>query len=179
MELVAIEVEEKLQLAQKGRNWWLSFTDQYNIIGQDFVVLIPSHENKEIYAALQYITQLYETKKVQRLYLITQQKIIEKLYPLFTVEVEKCLVVSPEEMDQILSLYALYPYTDRLAVASLTLPKGRTFQNLIGKRDMTIDEIMSIGIYQNKTFVNVEKVKYEGKDEDVQVFFASVGDDIS
>ena len=58
-------------------------------------------------------------------------------------------------------LYSLFEFDSRFIVASLTLPQGRNVKNLIGKNNITIEDIIAIGIYHLEDYKKETSPKYE------------------
>jgi hypothetical protein len=51
-----------------------------------------------------------------------------------------------KEMDDLLSFYELYAFTEQLSVVSLTRPHGRKLDNMLGVHEVTKEELVCICI---------------------------------
>jgi hypothetical protein len=110
-----------------ARNFWLSNA----LDGYKAVLLLPdpdSHLNALFISAL--------SEKTKNFAVIS------------TIDIDtrggKLIKTTPEMIDSIISLYSLYRFTDRLIIASSSLPLGEKLQNLLQSGIITMREYAEI-----------------------------------
>lgn len=159
-----------LKKAFMGRQLWIKLVKRYNIISDDYIVLMPSLNRDYNYYSLLYMNQFLQNKKYNKVIILTFDNRVIKSYKLFSDKITLALNVSQKNLDLILKYYCLYKFTDKLIIISLDKPKGRNDYNLVGKNGITTEELISIGVYGNKKFIHKSSPKYDGKDKDILSF---------
>ncbi|GAA4719272.1 hypothetical protein [Brevibacillus fulvus] len=167
------EVQNRLSEAYEGRRLWIALTEKLKFGNRDYVIVMPSLDAKLNYVSLLYLDQFAANKKAEKIYLVTLDEKVKKAYPLFTNRLEGCIDLSEDELNSLIKFYSLYMFTDKLVIMSFARPQGRTGENLIGKKGITLEELVSLGLYQNEEFVKEERKFYSGTDPDVAAFFQS------
>jgi hypothetical protein len=64
------------------------------------------------------------------------------------IKAGKLIKTTPEMIDEIISLYSLYRFTDKLIIASFSLPYGQKLQNLYYNGFITIDDYADIMVHR-------------------------------
>ncbi|WP_019153829.1 hypothetical protein [Robertmurraya massiliosenegalensis] len=169
MELKTV-LQEKLNFAYEGRNLWIELMKNVNFGVNDYVILMPSDDKEVNYYTLLYLNQFAEVKNVEKIYLVTFDKNIMKSYSLFINKPTQCINLSRENIEKLMNFYNLYMFTDKLIIASLDELKGRTAKNLVDKKGITLEEIISIGILQNRKFIKEDPITYTGNDKFTDLF---------
>lgn len=164
----------QLEKSSQGKKVWMNIIDQFQLQKQDYVIVFPSLDSKMNYLCLLYAGQFVESKQPNKVYIITSNRTIEKAYHYFATNLAGCHVISPSEMDELLHFYKLYLFTDRLIIAAFDELPGRTLKNLAGINDISLEELISVGIYQLRKFRREDTVTYSGKDADVIQFFECI-----
>lgn len=166
-----LQLQKHLEKAMFGRALWLSLTKRLELQSQDYVLIFPSNHVKVNYYGLLYIDQFVESKKPMRTFILTDNQLVGQAYSHVTDKIAECELVSSEEMTAILNFYTLYLFSDRVIVVDIDQLSARSIGNIIGTRNITIEEIISVGIYQIRKFHPEEDIIYSGSNEQLKYFF--------
>ena len=74
-------------------------------------------------------------------------------------------------MNNLISYYEFYNFSDDFFCIAIEKPEGRRGNNIIGKKSLSKEQFVKIGIY--KLFIkenNLHSVSYDGNDADVKSF---------
>lgn len=165
-------LDENIKRASIGRSLWISFIEKYQPEDKDFILLMPSANREYNYYSLLYIKQFIQYKKANKIYVLTFDECVKKSCYLFSDQLE-IVDFSREDARNLMKFYSLYMFTDKLIIASLDEPEGRSGKQLIGKKDITIDEIFAIGIFGLRKFHKEKPPVYTGNDSDILSFIGS------
>lgn len=160
--------------AAKG---WLVF---HNVVhkfqrrGTEYVVLFPESHNKCSYYTLLYLDKYLEKHYANRVIVLTVDDIIAKAAPLFSKRIRKIVKISMNNSRQLLQYYQLCPFDQRFLIASLSLPEGRDGLELVGKHDITLEELIVIGLLGFSEFRKLPYITYAGEDQEIADFFSCV-----
>lgn len=128
-------------MAYKGREDWIRLISEYNIGDRDYVVLFPKIDREINDIAVKYVERLTENGNVL---LLTHDDVLLNMNEIKGLNTK---FYSREDAENLMKFYALYQFTDRLIIVSLDEPEGRTGRNLAGKKGITLEEIIALGIF--------------------------------
>lgn len=135
-------LEESIAKARRGRESWIKLTG--SLTGDFAVVLFPSGDREINDISLKYAKKLAEQK--EKVVLLTFDEVLLAQKDSFPPDIE-ILRYEREEAEELMKFYALYQFTDKLFIASLTEPEGRTGKGLIGRNGITLEELIALGIF--------------------------------
>lgn len=171
MDEIKVLINNKLNNAFSGREDYLEIKKKYKIGNEDFIILMPSEDMEVNLYVLLYLSQFKERHSDSKIFILTDQRMVLKLHQVTeSNHLSEIIEIPNNQMQNLIDLYTLYQFTDKLIIASLDLPKGRTIKNLVGKKNITKEEIVSIAILRNREFVKAE-FKYDGNDMELLRFY--------
>lgn len=173
---LAEELEKNIKIADKGRKTWIGLCEEFNIDEECKVLIFSEEDNLLNYKALSILKQFTKEKDIKNILIISNQEIIKKVGGLFFDGNIKFIFMDISYIDSIIKLYELYMFTDKLIIVSLDKPEGREASNIIEKELMSLEEVVSIGIFSVKEYENKIEPKYAGNDVDVIEFLNVKGD---
>ena len=162
--------------AFKGFGLWHRIVHSYNRKSNEFVIVLPPiKEDREcVYYTLLHLDEFLNRVYANTAILISSDAIIKEIIPYFSKRVRAIVLLKENNIDKIISYYSLCPFDDRLVVSSLTRPEWRDGIELIGKNDISKEELVVIGLLRlNKLKKKQEKI-YNGNNEEIKAFFNSV-----
>lgn len=166
---------KNLKLANKGRLLWRKYNKKYGINQNGYYLLLMPTSNREYnYHAMLYIEKCAEPLK--KVIILTADKTVKKSAFLFEKKNEIIIEnVTREESNWLIRYYALKPFYHRFWLITLDEPSERKCSHLIGKKGITAEELIAIGImnYDYKKFDRGKRPRkplYEGKDKDILSF---------
>ena len=135
------DVLHRIEAAEKGRRLWIDLVERHKIKDQDQVVLFPSSYNQWAYYGALYLDDFLRARNsVRAIILCYDEKIKEWIQ-----ERSKKLEIVPfsrEDAEKLMALYSLYLFADNLTIISPNEPMGRNGNDLIGVRDVTVEEVV-------------------------------------
>lgn len=139
-------LEEKIQKAETGREYWLSLKENYQLSENDYVILFPEIKTKCNYYVLKHLDRFAEEKKCSRfLFLSPDKYIIQQAEGIVSTPYEM-IICDEINMEGLVCYYMLQMFTNHLLIASLEKPDGRNGKNIIGINGITEEEVAAIGI---------------------------------
>ena len=167
---VKIRLYKNLIKAYVG--WWHWFwICRTKGFGNTAVVLIPGEDKEISYLSLLYLDQMLDSRKHDNAIILTHDSVVIKAAPLFSERILKAKYFSRKKTEALMQFYCLYEFNKKFICASIDEPTGRNGQQLIGKRNVTKEEIMVIGVYRVYPYIRPNKPIYIGEDEEIHNFF--------
>ena len=164
------EIDRTFDMAEKGRNIWISFTENMKIKDNEYILIIPPSKKEFLYFSLLYLKGFCE-KKERIVHIITSKEFIKKCINFLGIKFASINIMNDDDLKMIISLYDLYMFTDKLIVLSTKALTSLTAYNLVENGIVDIEEFISVGIFGNKEFAKVPLVTYEGVDLELIEFF--------
>ena len=158
--IIRQQLRQKLIKSFKGWLYWHRLVKSHNLENSK-VILFPSDNKDEIYFSLLYLNQFIEKSGSKSALILSINDIDKSIIELFTDKIIDVIKISDYQLENIIQLYSLFEFDSRFIVASLTLPQGRNVKNLIGKNNITIEDIIAIGIYHLEDYKKETSPKYE------------------
>ena len=173
-----IDFCRSLIVANKGRYIWRKYNKIYNIQNRgDYFVLL-SDVDAYNYIFFSYIEKCFEARK--RVIILTTDKKIEKVATLFEKRNELIVCpISKNEADELISYYSFSMFYFRFFFISLDEPEERKCSHLIGKKGITAEELIAVGVMgldgekYIKSRHKLQKIDYKGNDSDIIKFLNS------
>ena len=167
-------LENEFILAGEGKHCWETVDGEYNA---DLYILFPHEKDSYNYYALLHMDRYITSKKSEKTVVLYSDTVIEKALPLFVSSTVGCRRLSPHEIDALLKYYALYEFTSRLTIISLTRPYDTCGENLIGVKGVTKEDLLCFDIYRFNETPHTDVPGYDGDDIDL-IEFMNMGDSI-
>ncbi|RRJ62287.1 hypothetical protein EHV15_04485 [Paenibacillus oralis] len=165
------QLDIQFSMAEKGRRLWLGLVEDNQLDLQDYVVLFPSDQPNINYYGLLYLNQFINNKRANKTVIVTSDGTVQKAYDYFTDKVTHCYLFNNDDIDSLLNFYRLYMFTNKLIIVSLDNFSGRTLGNLLNIRGITLEEIISLGIYQLREFKQEQPISFLGSNQALKDFF--------
>lgn len=164
-----LDKEELTQLVEAGYQKWLGLYEQESISPAHHICLLPHYDQLFSYYSVIYLNE-FINKSNEPVIVITDNSITKQalLYLNPTINIIR---MSNEEIINLLQVYYLYQFRDRLNIFSPVIPESRTSYNLVKHGFLSTEEYISIGILKNKNFIRAAQPEYTGTDIVLQQFF--------
>ena len=162
-------LEGHIQLAEKGKKVWQEIDVAFDA---DLYVLLPHVADVYNYYALLHIEQYLEAKGAKKVVLLFSEEVIAKALPLFCQREVLTHELSSADIDALLKYYALFEFTSRLTIVSLTRPYDTCAENLLGVHGVTKEDLLCYDIFHFTETPWKNAPAYDGKDKDIIDFLA-------
>lgn len=140
-------LEQSINEAWEGRKLWLDLAERYKLGDGDYVVLMPSDDRDCNYYSLLYLDEFLNRIRGKRAYILTWDDCVKRNAAHFSDRIGEVIDFPRRSAELLMRFYSLYSFTDKLIIASLDEPDGRSGRKLIGRKGLTVEEIVAIGIY--------------------------------
>lgn len=140
------ELEQKIDMAEKGRTEWLKLAAEHEIDRDTYVILFPEEETKCNAYVLKYLPDFATARKAKKLLLLSHDKTIANADIKCADTICESVVWSRKQAEELMAYYTMQFFTNNLIIASLDEPKGRKGRNIIGVNGVTEEETVAVGI---------------------------------
>lgn len=131
-------MNQPLENAKKTRAFWSNLESTEAHFQDSLVLLLCEEEEKTLHdLALHHLSSLREQRKKTHILILTHDPNIESPDKNSTV-----IVISAEQVENILCLYELYQFTDKLCFVSLTKPYGNKLKQLQQAKNCSLEDIL-------------------------------------
>lgn len=140
-------LEDRITIAKRGRELWLKIVEQYDIKSSNYVVILPSTEALYNEPAITELPRFLRKRGIKKAFVLTSDdKVLAKQISADDVEI---ILVQKDmfELKSLVQFYNLYEYAPNVIIASLEEPSGRMGKQLIGKKNLTSDEVFAGIVY--------------------------------
>lgn len=150
-------IADRLAAALRGRNWWMRLKREFDVDDGVYVVLLPEEDMELNEQALLHIDDLAAHRRARGIVVVSDQKWVLENAPTCCDKVLSVVKASEREIDDVLSLFELYGFTERLLIVSLTRPFGSKLYNVAGIHGVTKEELVCYSIFRIRDWVNTEE----------------------
>ena len=132
------------------------------------IVVFPEDDCKLNYYGLLYLDERLVRGLKKDAIIVTSNPGVMKAVGLFTNKVKEIIMISDEEMRDLLCLYGVIDTPSPFIVVSMNSPEGRHADRMLGVKDISMEQIVAIGVYFIIPFRPILRVfNYDGDDMDV------------
>ncbi len=132
------------------------------------VVIFPEDDSRLNYYGLLYLDERLVRGLKKDAIIVTSNSGVEKAAGLFTKKIRSIILVSKEEVEDLLSLYGVIDTPAPFIVVSLDSPEGRHADRMLGVKGLTVEQLVAIGVYFIIPFRPIlRRFAYDGDDPEV------------
>ena len=149
-------MDKELKEAISGRHLWLRLSHKYQV---DRYIFMPHETSDYNDYAIDYIeAYLYKEGLHSAIFVSSNQAVLDRLSAYNgTYEVSATYMAHGQIMDM-MRFYALYPFSDKVVIISLTIPYDTCSENLLGVKGVTRRELFCYDIYRFDDVPNLPEV---------------------
>jgi len=111
------------------------------------IALFPDSDGKVNYYGLLYLDEHLVRNLTKEVLIVTSCPGVMKVADLFTPKIRDIVIISDEEMESLIAYLKLTEDESKFVIVSFTQPTTRLAKNLVGVKDLTVEQIVAIGIY--------------------------------
>jgi hypothetical protein len=149
-------IAKRFSAALKGRQMWLKLKRKYDIDNGAYVLLMPEDDCELNGQALLHIKDLLAHRKARGVIILTNKEWVIKKAKDYSDGIIAVKNISEKDIDNLLSFYELYDFSERLLVVSLTKPFGRKLFGVKGVNGVTVEDLVCICIFLIRDWVSSE-----------------------
>ena len=174
LEMLKKQKRELFFQALKGWSVWRRILNKYNLRQQGnkniAVILMPENDPENSYFALLYIDRMLSMANYSKALILTRTEIDTKAAPFLCTNIHAVEMISYDDAEALLQLFAAFVFDKRFIVASLTDVKCRNGKDLLGVCGITAEEMVAIGVYRITPYVRKRRPVYSGDDPEIKAF---------
>ena len=140
-------IAKRLAAAFAGRSMWLRLKRKYDVDNGVYVLLMPEDDRELNEQALSHIDDLAAYRKARGVLILTDKEWIADSAGAYSDKILAVEMISEKEIDNLLSIYELYAFTERLLIVSLTRPYGRKLFITSGALGVTKEDLVCLCIF--------------------------------
>ena len=141
-------LEKRLELAKQGMMEWGNILRMTRLAADDHVILFPSDRFEYNHFGLKYLDTFLERVGGNKAVLLTFDPYVQNNATAFSDKIKSLIYFERDRVEKLLALYTLYEFDERFIVISLDEPYVRNAEGLIGKKGITTEELIAVGIYK-------------------------------
>ena len=150
-----------------GRDIYIDILRRMDIKSTSLMIF-PENDPALNYYGLLYLDEYLLRRLKAGAYILSSDPSVAKAYQLFSRNVKGCELVSERDITDIISFYQLIDFEMDVSIVSLDLPPGRKASNLLGAKDLSLEQLVAIGIYFIIPFEKlISNIEYDGNDSDI------------
>jgi hypothetical protein len=149
-------IAKRLGAAMAGRSMWLRLKRIYDVDNGVYVLLMPEDDHELNEQALLHINDLVAYRKARGVIILTDKRRIIETARTYSDKILAVETVSEKEIDNLLSFFELYAFTERLLIVSLTRPYGSKLFNMAGIQGVTKEDLVCLCIYVIRDWKSAE-----------------------
>ena len=151
-------LNERFKSARKGKRL---FSKIYKLFpsskGEKTAYLIFCEHDEEInHFALLYLDEFLLRNDFQRAIIIASKPSLKEKVPTYSEKNTETVIISENDMEYLVSYYALMHFSENVRLVSLDKPEGRRGSYLLGKKGLTKEKLIAIGVYNLIPFKSIE-----------------------
>ena len=154
--------------AFKGRRLWNRLEKKHIA---DLYILMPKADEEYNFYAMLHLDKYIESKKSKKTIILTHDEGVKKTLNLFKQDKEvEVLSFSRQNALDLIKYYALYEFSTKLTIISLTEPYDTCGENLLGVKGVTKEDLLCFDIYRFDEVPKTVSPIYDGNDKDIIKF---------
>ncbi len=139
-------MRKELGEAIKGRRLWLRLSHNYQV---DRYILMPHKTSSYNDYAIDYIdAYLHKEGLHSAVFVSSNQAVLDRLSAYDGVYEVSAIYMAHSQIMDMMRFYALYPFSDKVVIISLTIPYDTCGENLLGVEGVTRRELFCYDIYR-------------------------------
>ena len=134
------------------------------------VILIADEDPEIAFFALAHLDRLLKVRGFENAILLSIDAVVLKSAGYFSKKILAVRKIEKKQADDLLQLACLYKFDERFICASIDLPTGRNGSRLVGKKNISKEEVFAVGVYGLYPFEQAHAPVYNGEDPDILAF---------
>jgi hypothetical protein len=149
-------IAKRLNAALAGRTMWLGLKRKYDIDNGLFVLLMPEDDRELNEQALRHIGDLLIYRRAAGVVILSDKTWIIENAMMYSDKILAINKISAKDIDNLLSFFELYAFTERLLIVSLTKPYGSKLYNAVGVQGVTKEDLVCLSIFLIRNWTGSE-----------------------
>lgn len=149
-------ITKRIEAALSGRSFWLRLKREHDVDNGAYVLLMPEDDRELNELALRHINDLVAYRRARGVVILTNQPWVMQNAKAYSDKILAVNMASEKELDNLLSFFELYAFTERLLIVSLTKPYGSKLYNAVGIQGVTKEDLVCLSIFLIRNWSSTE-----------------------
>lgn len=144
-------IEELLKMkklaAKSGGNVWNKIKKNMDN-KNSYVLLFPNDEEEILKYGMIYMDSFAVRNGIESICVCTDSQFVIKNVEKYSSSVSEVMELKEQEVEDLIQLYAYFPFDKNFEVVSYTKPKCRDASHMLYKNSLTKEQLIAIGVYK-------------------------------
>lgn len=144
-------IEELLEMkklaAKSGGNVWNKIKKNMDN-KNSYVLLFPNDEEEILKYGMIYMDSFAVRNGIESICICTDSRFVIKNVEKYSSSVSEVMELKEQEVEDLIQLYAYFPFDKNFEVVSYTKPKCRDASHMLYKNSLTKEQLIAIGVYK-------------------------------
>ena len=144
-------IEELLKMkklaAKSGGNVWNKIKKNMDN-KNSYVLLFPNDEEEILKYGMIYMDSFAVRNGIESICVCTDSQFVIKNVEKYSSSVSEVMELKEQEVEDLIQLYAYFPFDKNFEVVSYTKPKCRDASHMFYKNSLTKEQLIAIGVYK-------------------------------
>lgn len=144
-------IEELLEMkklaAKSGGNVWNKIKKNMDN-KNSYVLLFPNDEEEILKYGMIYMDSFAVRNGIESICVCTDSRFVIKNVEKYSSSVSEVMELKEQEVEDLIQLYAYFPFDKNFEVVSYTKPKCRDASHILYKNSLTKEQLIAIGVYK-------------------------------
>ena len=144
-------IEELLKMkklaAKSGGNVWNKIKKNMDN-KNSYVLLFPNDEEEILKYGMIYMDSFAVRNGIESICVCTDSQFVIKNVEKYSSSVSEVMELKEQEVEDLIQLYAYFPFDKNFEVVSYTKPNCRDASHMLYKNSLTKEQLIAIGVYK-------------------------------
>ncbi len=140
-------LEKKMKVAKEGEKVWNKIRSKISDVNE-YILLFPEGDDETLKYGMMYMDTFAMRNNIKRICVCTDSKFVKKSIDKYSACLDELIMISRKEVDALIQFYSYFLFDNKFQIVSLTKPNCRNAIDLIGKNQITKEQLVAIGIYR-------------------------------
>ncbi len=140
-------LERRYKIAQQAQSEWNALLHLTKAKPDDSIILFPGTDHECNFQGMRYLDTYMQRINTKRAIILTVDSFVKNSIGNYSDNISSIIEISQEQAQGFIALYQLRIFDDRFIVVSLNQPFCRNAEGMIGIKDITVEQLVAIGVY--------------------------------
>lgn len=140
-------LEKKKKIAKDGEKTWNRIRSKISSM-DEYILLFPDGDDEVLKYGMIYMDMFAMRNGIDKICVCTDSKFVKKHIDKYASTLDELIMLSKTEVNALIQFYSYFRFDDKFQVISLNKPNCRNALNMVGKNQVTKEQLVAIGIYR-------------------------------
>lgn len=140
-------LQEKYKRVKEAEKEWRSLLHITRPKHNDRIVLFPTRDDECNLHGMRYLDTFLQRENARSAVIVTVENRVKREIQNYSDHIKSIIEIEDSQALDLVSLYELHVFDGRFVVVALDMPSSRNGSSLVGYKDITVEQLVAIGIY--------------------------------